>query len=105
MWLAPVQVKLLPIADRHLDYAYEVKRKLEENGLRVELDDRNEKIGYKIREARLQKVPYMLVVGDNEVESNTVSVRRRGENGDMGSMSVDDYLSMALDEVKTKVIK
>ena len=81
MWLAPVQVKLLTIADRHCDYAYDIKRRLEEKGIRVELDDRNEKIGYKIREARLQKVPYMLIIGDNEVENGTLSVRERGENG------------------------
>ncbi len=105
VWLAPVQVKILPIADRHLDYAYEVKKLLAENGIRCELDDRNEKIGYKIREARLQKVPFMLIIGDNEVESGTLSVRRRGENGDLGSMSQEEYLSLILNEVKTKEIK
>jgi len=105
MWLAPTQVKLLPIADRHLDYMYEIKAKLEAKGMRVELDDRNEKIGYKIREARLQKVPYMLVAGDNEVENGTVSVRMRGEGGDLGVMPIDEFIAKAVEEIETKVIK
>ena len=105
MWLAPVQVKILPIADRHADYAYEIKKQLENVGMRVELDDRNEKIGYKIREARLQKVPYMLIVGDNEVESKTLSVRERGENGDLGAMSVEDFIARAKKEIDEKTIK
>src|SRR5699024_3356509 len=71
-WLAPVQVKLLPISDSHVEYARKVKDKLKEKNIRVELDDRNEKIGYKIREAQLQKVPYMLVLGDKEIEANAV---------------------------------
>ncbi len=104
MWLAPVQVKLLPIADRHADYAYEIKRKLEEKGMRVELDDRNEKIGYKIREARLQKVPYMLIIGDSEVEKGEVSVRRRGEDGDLGAMSAESFINLAVEEIETKKI-
>ncbi len=104
MWLAPVQVKLLPIADRHLDYAYAVKAKLEAKGMRVELDDRNEKIGYKIREARLQKLPYMLIIGDSEVEKDEVSVRRRGEDGDLGAMAVEDYINMAVEEIDSKKI-
>ena len=101
LWMAPVQVKLLSIADRHLDYAYDVKKKLEEQGLRVEIDDRNEKIGYKIREARLQKVPYMLIIGDSELENNSLSVRARGETGDLGSMSIDEFIQRAVEEVKT----
>ena len=105
LWLAPVQIKMLPIADRHLDYAYEVKKLMEEKGLRVEIDDRNEKIGYKIREARLQKVPYMLVIGDNEVENRTLSVRERGENGDLGTMSVEEFISRAVEEDRNKVRK
>ena len=105
LWLAPVQIKMLPIADRHLDYAYEVKKLLEEQGLRVEIDDRNEKIGYKIREARLQKVPYMLVIGDNEVENRTLSVRERGENGDLGAMSIEEFISRAVEEDRNKVRK
>ena len=105
MWLAPVQVKLLTIADRHCDYAYDIKRRLEEKGIRVELDDRNEKIGYKIREARLQKVPYMLIIGDNEVENGTLSVRERGENGDLGSMTADEFIERAVSEDKSRIIK
>ena len=105
MWLAPVQVKLLTIADRHCDYACDIKRRLEERGIRVELDDRNEKIGYKIREARLQKVPYMLIIGDNEVENGTLSVRERGENGDLGSMTADEFIERAVSEDKSRVIK
>lgn len=105
LWLAPVQVKLLPIADRHFDYAYEVKKQLEERGFRVEVDDRNEKVGYKIREARLQKVPYMLILGDNEVDTATVSARERGENGDLGSMSLQDFIARISEENDKKIIK
>ena len=105
LWLAPTQVKILPIADRHLDYAYDVKKQLEAKGMRVELDDRNEKIGYKIREARLQKTPYMLIIGDSEVENGAVSVRRRGEDGDLGAMNTADFIAMAVEEIETKAIK
>ena len=104
MWLAPVQVKILPIADRHADYAYDLKKKLEAKGMRVELDDRNEKIGYKIREARLQKTPYMLIIGDSEVEKGEVSVRRRGEDGDLGAMSAEAFIDLAVEEIETKKI-
>ena len=104
MWLAPTQVKLLPIADRHLDYTYEVKKALEEKGMRVEVDDRNEKIGYKIREARLQKLPYMLIIGDSEVENGQVSVRKRGEDGDLGAMNTADFIALAIDEIENKTI-
>ena len=105
MWLAPLQVKILPIADRHFDYAFEIKKQLEEKGMRVEVDDRNEKVGYKIREARLQLVPYMLIVGDSEVEESTLSVRERGENGDLGTMSVAEFINRAMEEIETKIIK
>ncbi|MBQ3057774.1 MAG: threonine--tRNA ligase [Clostridia bacterium] len=105
MWLAPTQVKILPIADRHFDYAYDVKKQLEAKGMRVEIDDRNEKIGYKIREARLQKVPYMLVIGDSEVEAGAVAVRQRGENGDLGAMPLAQFIEMAVNDIETKVIK
>ncbi len=104
MWLAPVQVKLLPIADRHLDYIYDVKKALEKKGMRVEIDDRSEKIGFKIREAQLQKVPYMILVGDKDIENNTVSVRDRKE-GDLGAMSLDDFIAKAVQEIETKLIK
>ena len=100
IWLAPVQVKLLPIADAHVEYAKEVQTKLEEAGIRVELDDRNEKIGYKIREAQLQKVPYMLVLGDKEKEAGTVGVRSRTD-GDIGAMQTDEFVARIVDEVKT----
>ncbi len=104
MWLAPVQVKILPIADRHLDYAYEVKNQLEAKGMRVEIDDRSEKIGYKIREAQLSKVPYMFVLGDKDIENNAVSVRHRKE-GDLGSMALADFIAMAEKEIDSKEIK
>ena len=91
LWLAPVQVKLLPIADRHLDYLYEVKKQLEDKGFRCEVDDRSEKIGYKIREAQLEKVPYMVVVGDKDIENNTISIRKRKE-GDLSAMTVEQFL-------------
>ena len=104
MWLAPVQVKLLPIADRHHDRVYEIKKVLDDLGMRVEVDDRSEKIGYKIREAQLQKIPYMIVVGDKDIENNTVSIRHRKE-GDMGSMSLDDFIKFAQEEIDTKAIK
>ena len=104
MWLAPVQVKLLPIADRHLDYIYEVKKALEQKGMRVEIDDRSEKIGFKIREAQLSKVPYMILVGDKDIENNTVSVRDRKE-GDLGAMSLESFIEKAMEEIETKLIK
>ena len=98
MWLAPVQVKILPIADAHHEYANKLVEKFEAVGLRVEVDNRNEKIGYKIREAQLEKVPYMLVVGDKEVEANSVGVRSR-KDGDLGAMSVEDFIAKAVKEV------
>ena len=103
MWLAPTQVKLLPIADRHLDYIYEIKAKLEEKGIRCEVDDRSEKIGYKIREAQLEKVPYMILCGDKDIEGNVISVRSR-KKGDMGAMTVEQYLDMIMEEIETKAL-
>ena len=105
LWMAPEQVRLLSIADRHLDFAYEVKAKLEALGFRVSVDARNEKIGYKIREARLEKLPYMCIIGDSELENGTVSVRERGENGDLGSMSVEDFIARIVKENEEKTIK
>ena len=99
-WLAPVQVELLPISDSHVDYANEVKVKLEDVGIRVELDDRNEKIGYKIREAQLQKIPYMLVLGDKEKEAGTVGVRSR-KDGDIGAMALDEFIAKVVEEIDT----
>ena len=102
--LAPVQVKLLAIADRHLDYIYEIKKQLEAAGIvRVEIDDRSEKIGYKIREAQLEKIPYMLVIGDKDIENNTVSVRSR-KDGDIGAMSIGEFIEKITDDVKTRRI-
>ncbi len=99
-WLAPVQVRILPIADSHKEYAEKLKQKLEEYDIRVELDEREEKIGYKIREAQLQKIPYMLILGDKEVEANAVGVRSR-KDGDIGAMSVEDFINKIEEEIKT----
>ena len=100
VWLAPVQAIVLPISEKHMDYAKSVEEKLKASGVRVELDSRNEKIGYKIREAQLQKIPYMLVVGDSEANEGTLSVRdRAGENT---VMSIDDFAAKVADDVKTK---
>ncbi|HXD16649.1 MAG TPA: threonine--tRNA ligase [Vicinamibacterales bacterium] len=101
LWLAPVQAIVLPISDRHQAYAAAVRDKLAAAGLRVELDDRQEKIGYKIREAQLQKVPYMLVTGDREAAEGTVSVRSRSA-GDLGARSIDAFIAAASDEITTK---
>ena len=99
-WLAPVQVKVLPIStEKHADYARKLVDELTDKGFRVEIDDRNEKIGYKIREAQLQKVPYMLVVGDKEIENNQVGVRSR-KDGDIGAMSISDFEEKLDREVK-----
>ncbi len=100
-WMAPVQVKVLPIGDEHIDYAYEVKRALEADGIRVEVDDRNETIGKKIRNAQLEKLPYMLVIGDNEMNDKTVAVRSRKE-GDKGVMALDAFKADILCEIKEK---
>ena len=98
-WLAPLQVKVLPISDKHLEYANKVKKALEEKDVRVEVDERAEKIGYKIREAQLQKIPYMLVVGDKEEESKEVGVRNR-KDGDLGAMKLEDFVSKINEEIK-----
>jgi threonyl-tRNA synthetase len=101
LWFAPVQAVVLPIADRHLEYAESIRARLAAAGLRVELDGRQEKIGYKIREAQVHKVPYMLVTGDREVETGTVAVRSRSA-GDLGPRAVDEFVGAALDEVRRK---
>lgn len=100
-WLAPVQVKVLPISDKYMEYGMQVKETLEKYGIRVEIDTRKEKIGYKIREARLEKVPYMLIVGEKEQEENAVSVRDRKE-GDIGSLKLDDFVKLILEKVSSK---
>jgi threonyl-tRNA synthetase len=101
LWLAPVQARLLPIADRHLDYARGTLTRLESAGLRAELDERQEKIGFKIREAQLQKIPYMLVIGDREAAEGTVAVRTRA-GGDQGAQPVEAFVSAALAEVRDR---
>ncbi|HIX08145.1 MAG TPA: threonine--tRNA ligase [Candidatus Borkfalkia faecipullorum] len=103
VWLAPVQVKILPVSDKSLDYALEVEKALKEQGIRVETDSRNEKIGYKIREAQLEKVPYMLIIGDKEKEEKTVSVRMR-EKGDVGAMALADFAARVKKENEEKTV-
>ncbi len=102
LWLAPVQVEILPIADRHNEFCEKVKSALKSVGARVEMDTRSEKIGFKIREATLQKIPYMLVIGDNEVESGKISVRCRAR-GDLGAMSVEDFCAQVKEEIEKKI--
>ncbi|MEG0480736.1 MAG: threonine--tRNA ligase [Clostridium sp.] len=102
-WLAPVQVKILPVTDRANEYAKKLEDMMLEEDIRVEIDTRNEKIGYKIREAQLQKVPYMIILGDKEVESGNISVRSRVQ-GDMGSSSVEDFIAQINTEIKQRVI-
>lgn len=102
-WLAPVQVKLLPIADRHLDYLYDVKKRLEAEGIRCEIDDRSEKIGFKIRAAQLEKVPYMIIAGDKDIENETISVRSR-KDGEQGASKLDDFLAKIKEEIDTKAL-
>ena len=103
-WMAPEQVRFLPVTDRAADYCAEQAKKLEDLGFRVEVDYRNEKIGKKIREAQLEKVPYMLVVGDRDMENGTVSVRHRtGE--DLGAMSLEDFAKLLGDEVSSRAIR
>jgi threonyl-tRNA synthetase len=98
VWLAPLQARILPISDKFLDYAKEVEKKLRKAGVRTEIDDRQEKIGKKIRDTELMKVPYMLVVGEKEMTDNKVSVRRQAQ-GDMGAQDVDGFITMILDEI------
>ena len=102
IWLAPVQVKILPVLEKHIEYAYEIAKKLEESGIRVEIDLRNEKIGYKVREAQLEKVQYMLVVGDKEMEDNAVAVRSRKDD-DQGAIQVDEFVNRIIKEVAYKL--
>ena len=101
VWLAPTQTMILPIADRHHDYSYSIKEKLMDKEIRVEVDSRREKIGLKIRDAELQKIPYMLVIGDKEESAKTVSVRSRAE-GDMGSINLDDFYKKLEEKIRGK---
>lgn len=100
-WLAPTQVKILPITDNQHEYAYQLKEKFVQEGIRVIVDDRNEKTGYKIREAQLERVPYMLVVGAKEIEEHSVAVRSR-EEGDMGTMTVEEFTEKIVKEIENK---
>lgn len=102
LWLAPVQMKILPIADRHQEYAARIAEALIEKDIRAEVDDRQEKIGYKIREAEVNKVPYMIIIGDKEVETNTLSVRRQ-KAGDLGSFTLDELFDRLNSEIKGKI--
>ncbi len=101
LWIAPTQAKILPISDAQLEYARKIEEKYRKAGIRIEVDDRNEKIGYKIREAQLRKIPYMLVVGDKEIESNAVAVRSRKE-GDIGQINADEFLARMEKEIANK---
>ena len=98
-WLAPVQIQILPISEKHIEYSAKLKKHFESLGFRVELDDRNEKIGYKIREAQLSKVPYMLIIGDKEIQNNEVGVRSR-KDGDIGAMKIEDFAKKIEEEIK-----
>lgn len=103
LWLAPVQVCVMPIADRHADYAGKVASALRQAGMRVEIDQRNEKIGYKIREGQVQKIPYMLVLGDREMENEEVAVRYR-QSGDIGTMSLGSFINRAAAEIRNRIL-
>lgn len=102
-WLSPVQAKVIPVSTAFEDYAKKVEEKLQLAGVRVESDLRNEKLGYKIREAQLEKIPYMLVVGENEMNNSSVSVRKRGE-GDLGVQNLDSVVAMIEEAIRNKVI-
>ena len=103
LWIAPVQVKVLTISDEYKEYADKITRQLLDKNIRIEVDDRNEKIGYKIREAQVQKVPYMLIIGEKELKDNVISVRSR-KDGDIGQMSIDKFIEKVEDEVKNFVL-
>jgi len=103
-WLAPVQVRILPIADRHIEYALELEEKLNNKKIKVEVDKRSEKIGYKIREAQLDKIPYMIIVGDNEVENKTISLRSRDE-GDLGSKDIEEFIKDITKEIRERILR
>ena len=102
-WLSPEQVRILPISDKYMDYAETVKKELRKYDIKVEIDARSEKIGYKIREARLEKLPYMLIVGEKEAEEGNVSVRMRGDDGDLGSMELSAFIEKITTEIRDKV--
>jgi threonyl-tRNA synthetase len=101
-WIAPVQVRVMNISENQVEYTNRIVSMLKDEGLRVEVDIRNEKIGYKIREAQLQKIPYMIIIGDNEVREENISARSRKE-GDLGSLNVEDFLNRIQAEIKEKI--
>jgi threonyl-tRNA synthetase len=101
VWISPLQVKILPITDKQEGYAKELCAKMKEAGVRVSVDDRNEKIGYKIREAQMEKVPYMLIVGEKEATENLVAVRRR-DKGDMGAIPADEFIQTVVADIQNK---
>ena len=103
-WLAPVQVKVLPISDKFIDYAEQVKKQLDDAQIRAELDMRSEKIGYKIREAQMQKIPYVLIVGQKEQEERLVSVRSRFE-GDEGQKSLHEFIGSLKEEIQSRTAR
>ena len=100
-WIAPVQVKVIPVTEKHMDYAKSVAKTLSESNIRVELEEANETLGYKIRKAQMEKVPYMLIVGDKEEKSHTVSIRSR-KDGDKGSMMVPMFIAGLMQEIKSR---
>ena len=102
VWLAPMQVKILPISEKFMPYATEVLAAFKKAGVRVEIDDRNEKIGKKIRDTEMMKVPYMLVIGEKEVAENKLSVRRQGK-GDLGMLDKNIFLQQVLEEIKERL--
>ncbi len=104
LWLTPEQVKIIPVGERFNEYAIELLEVLKNSDIRALLDLRAEKVGKKIREAELEKIPYMLIVGEEEVANNTVSVRKQGEGGDLGTMSVEDFVNHINSEVR-KMLK
>jgi threonyl-tRNA synthetase len=102
-WIAPVQAKIIPVSDDQLDYAYQIKDELEKEDIRVEVDARTEQVGYKIREAQVEQVPYMLIVGGREEKNGTVSVRERRE-GDLGTSPLSEFKEKIIKEIENKVI-
>jgi threonyl-tRNA synthetase len=100
-WLSPIQVVVIPVSENYFEYSQKVYNLLFENNIRVEFDKRNEKVGYKIREWENQKVPYMLVIGEKEVQNNSVSVRKH-KKGDLGSFDLNNFLQLITEEIKTK---
>ena len=102
VWLSPVQVSIIPISEKHLEYANLIKQKLLENNIRLEIRDEAETLGKKIRTAEMQKVPYLLILGDKEIQANALSIRQRGK-GDLGQMPVQNFIDKIITEIKNKI--